>query len=205
MFHSQIAAPSARSSRHHPSLRPPPNTHTHAFMWFPLAKQGFLLSLRPIAFPARFILLAKVTWLKEKPNASPSGSGKKKKKGGKLAQAAKWKYPHSTLQCHKAWGSDLGTALALRCQPGRSVPTPRRRWKRRGGCSAPARCKAQSDGSAHGFMRRAGNHSLSERKGSGTFPLPHIFPFPSPAAESQAVWRSASIYNADDNAEQNYG
>lgn len=29
MFHSQITAPSARSSRHHPSLRPPPK-HTHA-------------------------------------------------------------------------------------------------------------------------------------------------------------------------------
>jgi len=33
--------------------------------------------LRPIAVPAHFILLAKVTWLKEKPNASPSGSEKK--------------------------------------------------------------------------------------------------------------------------------
>lgn len=70
MFHSQIAAPSARSSRHHRGLRPPPERAPAAFMWFPLAERGRLV---PRAAPAPFILLAKVTCLKEKPNASPCG------------------------------------------------------------------------------------------------------------------------------------
>lgn len=70
MFHSQIAAPSARSSRHHRGLRPPPERAPAAFMWFPLAERGRLV---PRAAPAPFILLAKVTCLKQKPNASPCG------------------------------------------------------------------------------------------------------------------------------------
>lgn len=55
----------------------PPNAHPRAFMWFPLAEPGSLVPLWPRAVPARFILLTKVTCLKEKPNASPSGSEKK--------------------------------------------------------------------------------------------------------------------------------
>lgn len=84
MFHSQIAAPSARSSRHHPSLCPPPkhthhtHTHTHARFYVVSSGKAGLSSVAAAnsSVPARFILLAKVTWLKEKPNASPSGSEK---------------------------------------------------------------------------------------------------------------------------------
>lgn len=44
MFHSQIAAPSARSSRHHPSLRPPPK-HTHARFYVVSSGKAGLSSL----------------------------------------------------------------------------------------------------------------------------------------------------------------
>lgn len=54
--------------------------------------------LRPRAVPAYFILLSKVTWLKEKPNASPSGSEKKKWRERSSVGAENLKYD-ATLKC----------------------------------------------------------------------------------------------------------
>lgn len=104
MFHSQIAAPSARSSRHHPSLCPPPkhthHTHTHTHARFYVVSSGkaglSCVAAANSSVPARFILLAKVTWLKEKPNASPSGSEKGVLGGGELTRSCEMKIP----RCH---------------------------------------------------------------------------------------------------------
>lgn len=63
--------------------------------------------------------------------------------------------------------------------------------------------KARIDGNTSSFIWIAGNPRLPERKGSDTFPLPHISPFSS--TENLAVWISTFIYKANDNAEQNYG
>lgn len=64
--------------------------------------------------------------------------------------------------------------------------------------------KARIDGNTSSFIWIAGNPRLPERKGSDTFPLPHISPFSS-TTENLAVWISTFIYKANDNAEQNYG
>lgn len=133
MFHSQIAAPSARSSRHHPSLCPPPkhthHTHTHTHARFYVVSSGkaglSCVAAANSSVPARFILLAKVTWLKEKPNASPSGSEKGVLGGGGAHSELRDEntpMPPPPLECHPAWqrggrggeqaapAGDLGTA-----------------------------------------------------------------------------------------------
>ena len=197
MFHSQIAAPSARSSRHHPSLRPPPK-HTHARFYVVSSGKAGLSSLAAAnSFSCSFYSPRKSNMAKRETKCVSIWLREEEEEGGEARPGCEMEISPLHPPVPQSVGQRPGHRSRSALPAGSQCPHATEALEAQGWLF--------SSRTLQGAERWQRTRFYAERKGSGTFPLPHIFPFPSPAAESQAVWRSASIYNADDNAEQNYG
>lgn len=188
MFHSQIAAPSARSSRHHPSLRPPPK-HTHArFYVVSSGKAGLSSVAAANSCCCSFYSPRRSNMGKRETKCVSIWLGEEEGEGGKLTQAVKRKYPqrHPRVAQNIAgisarWDEHRAATWALFscCVVAAQVPgwfaEPSAPSCEHGGIfTALASCKAQSDGNAR-FYRKSWKPQLCRKERKQHVPsAPHL-------------------------------